>query len=191
MFALQADTWSFYRHQLQYCFIQIHPQGPLLLKPVVNKRTNNENFLPYWPILSYSKLSTVCKSHYFFYSQSLHRSATCTEHRTKQTAVQQKHTLSFHGEAGDKNHLIICEYKDTFNKGSDSIYPLISSALCIFNVINSLLHWWWEVTYGLQTDCWDKFLFSIRNIYQSYNRAHTGLWTFRQLYLLKQIHILV
>lgn len=42
--------------------------GSLLLEPVANERTKNENFLPYCAIhyRSYSKLSAGCQSHILF-----------------------------------------------------------------------------------------------------------------------------
>lgn len=76
----------------------------------------------------------------------------------------QRHTLSFNREASDKNHATICEYKDTFNKDSDSICLLIS-ALSTFNVIKKL------ASSAVRRDHWDKFLFYIWDIYQSCNRA--------------------
>lgn len=98
---------------------------------------------------------SLCATHSFYYLHITHsalRSATCSVHRAKQSAVQHKHTLSFHRVAGDKNHPTIHEHKDTINKGSDSISPLISSALYIFSVIKkSLLHWWGEVASGSHT----------------------------------------
>lgn len=110
-------------------------------------------------------------------------SATCSVHWAKQTAVQHKHTLSFHREASDKNHPTIHGHKDTFNKGSDSIYPLISSAFYIFGVIKSLLHWWWEVIYRSQTDCWDKLISSSK--FGTFIRAVIGPVKFRGCFLIK------
>lgn len=145
--------------------------------------------------ITFPAVNSVSKSHSFYCfhtTNSLLLSATCSVHRAKQTAVQHKHTLSFHREAGDKNHPTIHEYKDTFNKGSDSIYSLISCALYIFSVIKRQLHWWWEVTYGSQTDCWNKLTSSSKfgTFISSDNWAHTGLWSLRLL-LSKQTRILV
>lgn len=112
-----------------------------LLKPIANKR-NNRNILPFCAnhcVFFFLQKTLLCKLVHS--TNSLLPSATCSVHRAKQTAVQHKHTLSFHRDVSDKNHPTIHEHKDTINKGSDSIYPLISSALYIFRVIKRLLHY--------------------------------------------------
>lgn len=78
----------------------------------------------------------------------------------------QRHTLSFNRLAGDKNQATIYEYKDTFNKDSDSVCLLIS-ALSTFIAIKKL------ASSMVRRDHWDKFLFYIWDIYQSGNQAHS------------------
>lgn len=143
------------------------------------KRTNNENFLPYRASRYLSVLHVKATITIISTLQTLFFLpwATCSVHRAKQTAVQHKHTLSFHSEASDdKNHPTIHEHKDTFNKGSDLICPLISSTFYIFSVIKKACFTGrekWLMDH--KTDCWDELTSS--SIFGTFIKAHTDLWS--------------
>lgn len=74
-------------------------------------KTMDASYLNMWSSLWLPAVNSFCVSRSFISTSTRLPPANCSVHGAKQTAAEHKHTLSFHGEASDKNHPTIHEQR--------------------------------------------------------------------------------